>query len=292
MASRTPIYDALASLGPASVPRSLVIWDPPATPLSTMTSAFAAIATYLAVLYGGSTIMKGRQPFGSSLKFPFLVHNIALTIGSGLLLAVMLEEIIPILRHGGFFYGICHEAAWTSRLETFYIINYYFKYWELIDTVFLVLKKKPLQFLHVYHHSATALLCFSQLHGKTSVSWFVIVLNLAVHVVMYMYYAASTLRLRLPWKKAVTILQISQFFGAIGVCVFAAYSHWSSKWGLSRHGGCAGKEYAAVAGVVCLTSYLFLFLGFYAKTYKNDGKKGGKKVVANGSAANGHAKKR
>lgn len=114
MASRTPIYDALASLGPASVPRSLVIWDPPATPLSTMTSAFAAIATYLAVLYGGSTIMKGRQPFGSSLKFPFLVHNIALTIGSGLLLAVMLEEIIPILRHGGFFYGICHEAAWTS----------------------------------------------------------------------------------------------------------------------------------------------------------------------------------
>lgn len=85
---------------------------------------------------------------------------------------------IPIVYNHGFWYAICNPAAFTEvssasslvpplhvslfeliaspcslssrfdllyqKLEFYYIINYYIKYYELLDTVFLVLKKKNL----------------------------------------------------------------------------------------------------------------------------------------------------
>ena len=121
--------------------------------------------------------MKTRQPL--KLNGLFQLHNVILTLGSGLLLACMAEEVIPLLWRLGVFGAACSQKSWTpvrclpsspgsavapvnpemnlraydmlcfltrgtQRLEFYYIINYYFKYLELLDTVFLVLKKKPL----------------------------------------------------------------------------------------------------------------------------------------------------
>jgi len=203
-------------------------------------------------------------------------------------LVLMTEEIAPIVWKRGFFYGICGHDAWTPRLEFYYMINYYIKYLELLDTVYLALKKKPLAFLHVFHHSATALLCYTQLNGRTSVSWVPITLNLTVHVLMYYYYYATAGGRKIWWKKYLTTMQITQFIIDLFVVYFAAYSYFASTYYpfLPTVGSCAGTESAAIFGCALLSSYLGLFIDFYIRTYKPSkkaAKKGeGEKTLGNG----------
>lgn len=89
-------------------------------------------------------------------KVIFFLHNAILSVASAYLLGLFLENLIPMIYNHGLFYAICDEGAYTPRMELLYYINYLFKYWELADTVFLVLKKKQLEFLHVYHHAAVS----------------------------------------------------------------------------------------------------------------------------------------
>jgi len=116
-----------------------------------------------------------------------------------------------------------------------------------------------LEFLHVYHHTLTMLLCYTQLEGQTSVQWIPIVLNLTVHVLMYYYYAISSLGTVIWWKKYLTTMQIIQFVLDLVVSYYCTYE--------ALFNDCSGGIKAAFFGDALLSSYLLLFLSFYQKTY-------------------------
>ncbi|THV04953.1 GNS1/SUR4 membrane protein [Dendrothele bispora CBS 962.96] len=289
------LADFIVAHVPVSLPRHLYSYIPGETPLSTTPTVVSTLIGYLVVIFGIQAAMKNRPP--QKLNTLFQIHNVILSSGSLLLLVLMLEEILPIVWKHGLFYGMCAEGAWTNKMEFYYMINYYFKYLELLDTIFLAFKKKPLAFLHVFHHSATALLCYSQLEGKTSISWTVITLNLSVHVLMYYYYYATAGGAKIWWKKYLTMMQIIQFIIDLFVVYFGTYSHFVTNYykSMPTVGDCAGGEGAAMFGCGLLTSYLFLFINFYFQTYKKkpqaNGKANGKaNGVANGNGkANGYA---
>ncbi|KAK1636267.1 GNS1/SUR4 family protein [Colletotrichum phormii] len=243
------------------------------TPFSTFTEAMTMVVLYLVVVFGGREIMRNRKPL--ELNTLFKIHNFFLSLLSGALLVLFVEQIAPSLWQKGIYENICGPSGWTQPLVVLYYINYLTKYYELIDTVFLMLKKKPLTFLHCYHHPATALLCFSQLVGATPLSWVPITLNLTVHVIMYWYYFQTARGVKVWWKQWITVLQITQFVLDLGFVYFGFYDVFADTYFkeiLPHVGRCGGEFYAAMTGGAILTSYLVLFIMFYITTYKKGGR--------------------
>lgn len=93
---------------------------------------------------------------------------------------------------------------------------------------------------------------------------------------MYWYYFQSARGIRVWWKRYITIMQIVQFVIDLGFVFFASYTYFASTYfpWLPNAGSCAGEEFAAFSGMAILSSYLFLFIGFYISTYKKPVKKG------------------
>ncbi|KAJ3359474.1 hypothetical protein HDU91_004916 [Kappamyces sp. JEL0680] len=231
-------------------------------PFTSLSTAVAVVVGYLSLLAGTSRVMTHFKPY--RLESLFILHNALLCAASLVLLLAIVPIVGSNLVQNGLFHSICaREMAYSPRLNFFYYLNYLMKFWELGDTFFLVARKKPLAFLHVYHHAATFLLTWTQLMGKTSVQWVPITINLGIHVAMYYYYAmvAAYPGIKIWWKKHLTTLQIIQFVVDLGFIYYCMYYVVVAK------NECQGDVNAGWAGTVLISSYLYLFIEFFYKTY-------------------------
>ena len=131
------------------------------------------------------------------------------------------------------------------------------KFIEWIDTVWLVLRRRPLQLLHVWHH-ATIVLVFEA--GFCSGSWAVVgIVNSCIHIVMYAYYAKVPYLFLLA--KYITTCQI--FHLTCGVVL----SLYTLKYPCSRVDRDTGGSYSAIS-LMLTASYVILFLRLFHSKYK------------------------
>lgn len=92
------------------------------TVLSTFTETAIALTAYYIIIFGGRELMRKREPF--VLNGPFMIHNLYLTIISGGLLALFLEQLIPEVVRNGVFHAICsYDGGWTQRLVVLYYVR-------------------------------------------------------------------------------------------------------------------------------------------------------------------------
>lgn len=235
------------------------------TPLTSKWAVATMIGGYVVSLPVLQYIMKERKP----VAFPrfMVIHNLFLMIASGCLSLGISYFVVQDIFRNGFYHSICSaEVHDNPYLHLFYYINYLLKFYEFLDTYIIILKKKPVIFLHWYHHAITALLTYIQQNDYTPVQWVPIVMNLVVHVVMYSYYLLSSFHFKVWWKRYLTLFQIAQFVVDLAVCVYCTIRLYDEPK------SCVGTTRAAYSGVGIIGSYFLLFLRFYALNYKKKDK--------------------
>lgn len=90
--------------------------------MSTHKETVIALIAYYIIILGGRELMRSRPAF--SLNGPFKVHNLYLTIISGGLLALFIEQLLPTLVRNGLFYTICDlNGGWTDKLVLLYYVS-------------------------------------------------------------------------------------------------------------------------------------------------------------------------
>ena len=106
------LADFIQSLPLPALPTHLTSWKPGVTPLSTLPVVAGTIVVYLSTVFAIKDHQKTREP--QRLNTLFQIHNFLLSAGSGLLLVLILEEILPIVWKHGVFYAVCGKGAWTE----------------------------------------------------------------------------------------------------------------------------------------------------------------------------------
>jgi elongation of very long chain fatty acids protein 6 len=137
------------------------------------------------------------------------------------------------------------------------------KFPELVDTFFIVIHKKPLIFLHWYHHITVLLYCWHSYVTTSPSGLFFVVMNYSVHAIMYGYYFLMAIKMKPKWLNAmfITTAQISQM--VVGVAVTIAAFYYYKKEGSS----CKIERENNIAAFVMYGSYLFLFMQFFIGRY-------------------------
>lgn len=185
------------------------------------TYSFVYSAIYIVFVFAGKKYMENRPRY--NLRKAMIVWSSSLAVFSITGTIRTLPELYMCLKYRGLEYSICDQtfASGVSGYWTYIFVLS--KVFELGDTVFIVLRKQPLQLIHWYHHVSVLIYTWYSYSDLSSQAQWFVVMNYAVHSAMYTYYALRAMGIRLPQFVSIiiTCLQLSQMFVGCGVNILS-----------------------------------------------------------------------
>jgi fatty acid elongase 3 len=137
---------------------------------------------YLISVYSLRNYMRDKPKW--DLYWIRVFHNAFLSFASFVMVLGVIKEVYHLYTHYGIESLICDESRRQSEGNMFfwYYVFFLSKFYEFIDTYILCVRKKPITFLHCFHHFITAFLCWVGLYSGMSPQWIVIGMNGSVHI--------------------------------------------------------------------------------------------------------------
>lgn len=217
----------------------------------------SATIGYLAMCALAPRVMATREAFEP--KSAMTAYNAYQTAFNVVVLWMFIDEVRGLgLRVWG------ERMPWSDKRSVRIMLgiwlHYNNKYLELLDTVFMIARKKTqqLSFLHVYHHAlliwAWWYVCYLMASNDCIDAYFGAACNSFIHIVMYSYYLMSALGVPCPWKRYITQAQMAQFVIVFAHAVYVLkqkHCPVSLPW----------------AQMFVMANMLVLFGNFYLKSY-------------------------
>lgn len=144
-----------------------------------------AIATvlYLAMIFGGQMLMKDRKPL--PVKPLMILWNVLLAAFSIIGAYFYVPELLRVIQSKGLHYEMCSfDSEITSPWVYLFCLS---KIPELVDTFWLVVRKRPVIFLHGYHHVTVMWFCWYAWGNLIENGGIFAAMNLTVHSIMYLF---------------------------------------------------------------------------------------------------------
>jgi len=228
---------------------------------SNWTVPIVAVTVYALFCFYGQKYMENRKPF--NFRTALAAWNLFLTTYSGM---TVLRGITAFhsLTTRSLKENLCTDPSevYGGSMYLWTILFVLSKFAELMDTFFIVVHKKPLIFLHWYHHITVLLYCWVAWQEKTPSAVFFGPINAAVHTIMYFYYFLMAVRMKPKWMNAmwITVAQLVQMVVGVSVSVISFYYYKTDET-------CAVTKNTVTSAFLMYGSYLYLFAAFFVKRY-------------------------
>ena len=228
-----------------------------------MTIPFIVCGGYLLFINQFSNYMKKREAF--TLKRPLIYWNASLCIFSFIGAIQTIPMLMNLMYESPDFKDtICQPPSQTWGQNPWVGLFVYSKIPELVDTFFIVARKRPLIFLHWYHHVTVLLYCWHSYAVEAPQALYFIAMNYSVHAIMYGYYALSAMKIKPKWLPPVMITssQILQMVVGLFVQCNASYQYL-----FHSPDFCPLNGTNIFWGGIMYASYLKLFCDFALRRY-------------------------